>query len=145
MLRNYIFTSSSKHWDLLLTPLEFAYNQSINRTTGFSPFQLTYGQSSLTSKSFLIPRQSTCPSVSHFVATTRRAIEKARTLIARTQTAQKRITGQRRHNDELEVGDFVCLLLIYGPSKFQDTLGNFGLSVSDLLKLLARPRRWSII
>jgi hypothetical protein len=32
-----------KSWDLLLYQAEFAYNQSVNRSTGFSPFTIIYG------------------------------------------------------------------------------------------------------
>jgi hypothetical protein len=30
-------------WDLILLQVKFAYNNSVNRTTGSSPFQLVYG------------------------------------------------------------------------------------------------------
>ena len=32
-----------KSWDRRLYQVEFAYNHSINRSTGFSPFVITYG------------------------------------------------------------------------------------------------------
>ena len=34
-----------KGWDLILPQVEFSYNNSINRTTGRSPFQNVYGSS----------------------------------------------------------------------------------------------------
>ena len=30
-------------WDALLAQAEFSYNDSVNRTTGLSPFQIVYG------------------------------------------------------------------------------------------------------
>ena len=34
-----------KGWDIILPQVEFAYNNSINRSTGKSPFQIVYGNS----------------------------------------------------------------------------------------------------
>ena len=32
-----------RNWDLLLPRAEFAYNSSVNRTIGMSPFEVVYG------------------------------------------------------------------------------------------------------
>ena len=34
-----------KGWDLILSQEEFSYNNSVNRSTGRSPFQIVYGSS----------------------------------------------------------------------------------------------------
>ena len=34
-----------KGWDLILPQVEFSYDNSINRSTGSSPFQIVYGNS----------------------------------------------------------------------------------------------------
>ena len=34
-----------KGWDMILPQADFAYNNSINRSTGKSPFQIVYGNS----------------------------------------------------------------------------------------------------
>ena len=37
-----------KGWDLILPQAEFAYNNSVNRSNGRSPFQIVYGSSERT-------------------------------------------------------------------------------------------------
>ena len=37
-----------KGWDLILPQAEFAYNNSVNRSTGRSPFQIMYGSNDYT-------------------------------------------------------------------------------------------------
>jgi hypothetical protein len=36
-------TEHHSQWDHILPQVEFAYNDSINRSTGQSPFQIVYG------------------------------------------------------------------------------------------------------
>ena len=42
MLRSLV-GESPKQWDRVLAQAEFAYNDSPNRSTGMSPFQIMYG------------------------------------------------------------------------------------------------------
>nr|GEW12322.1 hypothetical protein [Tanacetum cinerariifolium] len=47
LLRSLI-RDNAKQWDLILSQAEFAYNRSINRTIGKSPFEVVYGQNPIT-------------------------------------------------------------------------------------------------
>ncbi|GJX83545.1 RNA-directed DNA polymerase [Tanacetum coccineum] len=46
-LRNLI-GDNAKYWDLILPQAEFAYNKSVNRTIGKSPFEIVYGWNPIT-------------------------------------------------------------------------------------------------
>src|SRR5690606_7615758 len=57
MLRSYV-AYNQKDWDLFLPMMEFAYNNSKNPSTGFSPFFLNYGHHPLVPSSLLKPAPS---------------------------------------------------------------------------------------
>ena len=42
LLRSYV-GKNVKQWDLILPQIEFAYNRSMHRIVGKSPFQVVYG------------------------------------------------------------------------------------------------------
>jgi hypothetical protein len=42
LLRSLV-TEHHSQWDKILPEVEFSYNESINRSTGKSPFQIVYG------------------------------------------------------------------------------------------------------
>ena len=55
MLRSYIDFERRQDWDLLLTPLEFAYNRAVQSSTGLSPFMMMYVQQPNVPRSMLAP------------------------------------------------------------------------------------------
>jgi hypothetical protein len=109
MIRSFLRYERRKDWDLLLTPLEFAYNRSVNRTTGYSPFELLYGQNPTVPHSFLAPHTSASPLVTDFVVDVRRVLDNAKRAIEKTQLAQKELTDKTRRHVEFDVGDLVYL------------------------------------
>ncbi|KAG7674262.1 hypothetical protein KSW81_006082 [Nannochloris sp. 'desiccata'] len=68
MLRAYVNPSTRDDWDEHLVALEFAYNNSVNRATGFSPFFMLYGQNPNTPASLLRATVSLSPAVDDFLA-----------------------------------------------------------------------------
>ncbi|GKE40781.1 RNA-directed DNA polymerase [Tanacetum coccineum] len=49
---------NAKHWDIIFPQAEFAYNRSVNRTKGKSPFEVVYGRNSITPLDFIpIPKE----------------------------------------------------------------------------------------
>ncbi|GKA52977.1 RNA-directed DNA polymerase [Tanacetum coccineum] len=43
-----LIRDNAKQWDLILPQAKFAYNRSVNRNTGKSPFEVVYGHNSIT-------------------------------------------------------------------------------------------------
>ena len=87
MLRAYI-SYHQKDWDLFLPMMEFAYNNSVNPSTGFSPFYLNYGHHPLLPASLLQPPASEVPAVSDFVASQASALAQAQDAITVAQDRQ---------------------------------------------------------
>lgn len=109
MLRAY---TNDRHndWDLHLTGAEFAYNNSVQASTGHTPFFLNYGQhpnvpavfhrSSETS-----PNQAT----EDFLQAIRDSIADAKTALARAQQRQRNYENKHRREVTYQVGDQVLL------------------------------------
>eukprot|EP00955_Chlamydomonas_euryale_P021670 228934-Chlamydomonas_euryale.AAC.1 len=67
MLRAFV-SPHHDDWDELLVNAEFAYNDSVNRTTGFTPFYLNYGRHPHTPLSLVTGQQAGQETVVEFVA-----------------------------------------------------------------------------
>jgi hypothetical protein len=69
MLRLYVSTRHTD-WDMYLTPVQFAYNNSVQASTGHSPFYLNSGQHPLTPSTLLKPPSSDVPTADTFLPAT---------------------------------------------------------------------------
>ena len=86
---------------------EFAINDSISPTTGFTPFQLMYGMHPR--KPIDIIAESKAPAAQEFIDQMTTAISTARERINRAQIAMK-IQADKKHRDhQLKIGDKVML------------------------------------
>jgi len=108
MLRAYI-SYHQKDWDKFLPMLEFAYNNSVNPSTGFSPFLLNYGHHPLVPASLFKPSTTNVPSVSDFVEKQASALAQAQDTITEAQNRQKQHADQNRRPVPFSVGDMVLL------------------------------------
>lgn len=108
MLRSYVSQTNSIHWDKMLTPLEFAYNSSVNAATGYSPFVLLYGEQPRVPISFF----QTCQLPDVFdrsIKSIWKSMEVARNNIRRSQEKQKKRIDEKHQVMEFEEGDLVYL------------------------------------
>ena len=97
------------NWDLLLTAAEFSYNNSINATTGYSPFFLNTGFHPHVPSSLLQPPSTPNPSVNEFVEAQQTALLIAQKAIAQAQDRQRDNADRRRRDHTFKVGDQVML------------------------------------
>jgi hypothetical protein len=114
MLRHYV---SARHtdWDMYLTPVEFAYNNSVQASTGHSPFYLNSGQHPLTPSTLLKPPGSDIPAADQFLGNIASALSDAKTLLALAQNRQKQYADQKRRPLILQPGDKVYLSTAHLP------------------------------
>ena len=112
MLRAYV-GSKQDDWDQHLVPIEIAYNNSKQTSTGYSPFYLNYGQhpSFPLSSSILPPSDSDSTN-----STTEKLLEelmddlvRAEENVAKAQQSQQKYANQHRKDVEFEVGQKVWL------------------------------------
>src|SRR5690242_14550059 len=84
-------------WDELLTPIEFAINNSKQKSTGYSPFELTYGQSPLTPSIMLNQRaiDSRTPAANDFLEKMRALNQIAKQCLERAQNRQRTYADRR--------------------------------------------------
>jgi hypothetical protein len=109
MLRAYI-APLQDDWDTHLVNLEFAYNDSVNATTGFTPFYLNYGKHPLTPLALLqAETRSGVEAADDFVVRMQTELIRAKGAIQRAQERQAQNANRKRRDHQFSVGDMVYL------------------------------------
>ena len=121
ILRAYI-GRRQKDWDQRLGMVEFAYNNAVHSTTGYSPFYLCYGRHPLSPATILTDIETKNCAAEEFLEHLQRDLKTAIQNIKRAQENQKKQADKRRRPLEFRVGDDVLLSTRYintagmGPS-----------------------------
>jgi hypothetical protein len=110
MLRAYV-SYRQDDWDEHLTAAEIAYNNSVQASTGFSPFFLNYGQHPNLPLSVAVQpaNQSNNQSAADMLADLYADIEQATLNLKQAQQRQATYANQHRREVEFKVGDKVLL------------------------------------
>lgn len=108
MLRHYI-TSAKHPWAQSLGVLEFAYNDSINPVTGFTPFELDTGKHPRTSLRQHPTDIATPVMTQEFLDQMEMNAEQARDAISKAQDAQDHFANINVKERAFQAGDYVRL------------------------------------
>jgi hypothetical protein len=111
MLRAYC-QERPEDWDLRLAAVEYAYNKSVNASTGYSPFYLEYGELPLEPAHLLNPRAADLPveaDAHSFATRLQQDIAAAQAHLAKAQARQSKYANQKRREHAFAVGDMVLL------------------------------------
>lgn len=110
MIRAYV-SPYHDDWDEHLIAVEFAYNDSVNASTGYTPFYLNYGQHPLTPLSMFCKPITESPSegVDIFAARLQADMQKAKESLLAAQSRQAYYANQHRLDVTFHVGDKVWL------------------------------------
>ena len=108
MLRAFIDNKQS-NWDQLLPSLEFAYNNAVNASTGYSPFYLNSGQHPRLPIALLGTPTSSVPTVDHFLTEQATTLTLAQDALQRAQDHQEEQANKRRRDHKYKVGDKILL------------------------------------
>ena len=90
-------------------PLEFAYNNARNASTGHSPFFLNHGFHPRSNFQLSPAAQSEAPAALEFVSRINKALDEAKTSILSAQQRQARNADARRRDLSFKIGDDVLL------------------------------------
>jgi hypothetical protein len=109
MLRAFV-NYKQNNWDELLPALEFAYNNSKNASTNYTPFVLDTGQNPHTPLSILSPTTPTYVAITdEFLEKWQITMKMAIDHLREAQERQKKYADQNRRDEIFEVGNKVLL------------------------------------
>jgi hypothetical protein len=96
-------------WDNILPQTEFAYNNSVNRRTGKSPFQIVYGMQSRGISKLRDSKQSATRSASaeDFAEAMKELHSQVKERLQNSSQEYKRREDQHRRQLQFEVGDLI--------------------------------------
>ena len=109
MLRAYVDPSTRSDWDEHLVSLEFAYNNSVHRATGRSPFFMLFGKNPNTPSTLLNPAPSHAPAVDEFLAHMTGTLQAAQAKLRLNQAGMRQQANKRRREVTYEDGDKVLV------------------------------------
>ena len=107
-LRSYV-NARQDDWDQYLAPLEFAYNNARNASTGHTPFFLNHGFHPRSNFQLSPAAQSEAPAALEFVSRINKALDEAKSSILTSQQRQARNADSRRRDLSFKIGDDVLL------------------------------------
>ena len=96
------------NWDSLLPSLEFAYNNSSQRSTHETPFFLNYGQHPISPATFT-SLATTNPASAEFLQTLSSSLQTAKENLQKAQQQQSSIANRHRRLQTFNLGDQVLL------------------------------------
>ena len=148
MLRTYV-SSYQDDWEEHLVTAEFAYNDSVNATTGFTPFFLMHGRHSPTPLSLVVKPVAPAPveTAEAFALRVKSDVDKARVAMRAAQERYAKYANLHRRDFGFNVGDQVWLSAehlkylpkaitarqklrprYYGPYKVMEVIGSHRLA-----------------
>jgi hypothetical protein len=108
MLRAFVAVHHNDR-DEYLTPLEFAYNDSSQASTGHSPFFLNTGQHPITPATLHHPINTNNPTTEEFIQRLTSVLQEARQRLLTAQNRQKQYADNHRQHKTFREGDLVLL------------------------------------
>ena len=110
MLRSYI-RPDQRDWDEHLPSCEFAINNSVHSTTGFTPFYLCTGQHPLTPATMHLP--ISVPAASHYAEGIEEIVKEAKLRFIKAQERMQYNADKHRKDEVFLPGEKVLLTTIY--------------------------------